>query len=91
MFNEQNGTLTNCLLQSQKLINLNYVNDTSNIDKICLMSKIKSKIQAEAPLYPGTLTINDWNQLKTFLLSAYGDKRDDSTIVYELTLSSQTI
>lgn len=85
IFDGKNENLTNFLHESEKLITLFHIETVSNTDKIYLMSKIKSKIQGEAAIYLSTQNITIWDELKNFLLAAYGDKRDDSTLVYQIT------
>lgn len=64
--------------------------NADNFQNIFLMSSLRSKIKGEAKLNLSSYNITNWRDLKTALLSTYGDKRDCYTLTVEMCGLTQT-
>lgn len=90
-FNGEAQLLSRFLETCEKLVNRFY--NTANPEDFqneYLMSSIRSKIKGDAALNISNCIINNWQDLKSSLLHAYGDKRDVCTLCIEMTNLKQT-
>lgn len=71
--------------ESEKIIT--YFYDTTNENNPrndFLTSRIRAKIQGDAALFIANCNITDWKTLRSTLITAYSDKRDDATLTIEM-------
>lgn len=83
-FDGKINNLSSFILESEKIINQFYNTLQHTPDNEYIMGRIKSKIVGEAAIYLNSQCIRNWEELKFFLITSYGDKRDDFTLTFEL-------
>lgn len=83
-FDGKSNNLSSFILESEKIINQFYNIAQHTPDNDYIMGRIKSKIIGEAAVYLNSQCIRNWEELKVFLITSYGDKRDDYTLTFEL-------
>lgn len=85
VFRGEPELLTLFIKESEKIIKYFYdVKEAENPLNDFITSRIRAKIQGEAALYIANKNCNNWEELRTSLISAYADKRDDATLAIQI-------
>lgn len=88
IFNGEIDNLTQFIVQTEKVLNIFFEDNRDGLQDY-IIGRVRNKIQGEAALFINAQNFDTWRELKDCLINSYADKREDTTLIIDLTHCKQ--